>query len=64
MRRGLPGAEERIRYGMPALMLGGRYALHFAGWTHHVGIYPAPPMETQFEAELSLSASRRPLSRR
>lgn len=42
MRRALPGAEERIRYGMPAVVLGGRYALHFAGWKHHVGIYPVP----------------------
>ena len=31
MRRALPRAEERIRYGMPALRLGERRALHFAG---------------------------------
>ena len=43
LRRALPGAEERIRYGMPAFMLSDRYALHFAGWKHHVGLYPVAP---------------------
>ncbi len=28
IRAEVPGGEERIRYGMPAMMLGGRYALH------------------------------------
>ena len=37
----MPGAEERIRYGLPAVMLAGRYGLHFAGWKRHVGLYPA-----------------------
>ena len=23
-------------------MLGGRYALHFAGWKKHIGLYPVP----------------------
>ena len=44
LRRALPGAEERIRYDMPAFMLGDRYALHFAGWTKHVGLYPVSPL--------------------
>ena len=53
MRRALPEAEERIRYGMPAIMLGGRYALHLAGWKHHIGIYPVPPLAPELEAELA-----------
>ena len=53
LRRALPGAEERIRYGMPAVMLGGRYALHFAGWKHHIGLYPVSPMGPELEAELA-----------
>ena len=40
MRRGAPGSEEKIRYGMPALMFRDRYGLHFAGWKKHVGLYP------------------------
>ena len=36
----VPNPEEKIRYGIAAIMLGGRYALHFAGWKKHVGLYP------------------------
>jgi uncharacterized protein YdhG (YjbR/CyaY superfamily) len=36
----IPDAEERVRYDMPAIMLGGRYAIHFAAWKHHIGMYP------------------------
>jgi hypothetical protein len=28
----VPDGEEKIRYGIAAVMLGGRYAIHFAGW--------------------------------
>jgi len=52
LRRALPGAEERIRYGMPAFMLGGRYALHFAGWKHHVGLYPVGLLDAALESEV------------
>lgn len=38
----LPEAEERIRYGMPAVMLFDRYALHYAGRKQHIGPYPIP----------------------
>ena len=51
MRRALPGAEERIRYGMPAFMFEGRrYGVHFAGWKAHVGIYPVARLEPDLEA--------------
>jgi len=39
-----PDAEERMRYGIAAVMLGGRYALHYAGWKKHIGLYPVPPL--------------------
>lgn len=34
----VPQPEERMRYGIAAVMLGGRYALHFAGWRKHIGL--------------------------
>lgn len=40
--RGMPGATETIRYGMPAAMLAGRYGLHFAAWKRHAALYPVP----------------------
>lgn len=53
IRRALPGAEERIRYGMPAFMFPGRgYGLHFAGWKKHVGLYPVARLDPALEAEV------------
>ena len=52
LRRALPGVEERIRYGMPAFMLNDRYALHFGGWKHHVGLYPVGHLDPDLEAEI------------
>jgi uncharacterized protein YdhG (YjbR/CyaY superfamily) len=49
IHRGVPGAEEKIRYGMAAVMLGGRYAIHFAGWKKHVGLYPVPRFDGPLE---------------
>lgn len=53
IRAALPGAEERIRYGMPAIMLDDRHAIHFAGWKKHIGVYPVPALEASLEAEIA-----------
>jgi uncharacterized protein YdhG (YjbR/CyaY superfamily) len=45
--------EEKMRYGIAAVMLGGRYALHFAGWKKHIGLYPVPPLPGPLEAEIA-----------
>jgi uncharacterized protein YdhG (YjbR/CyaY superfamily) len=39
MRRALPGAEEAIKYGMPAYVVGGRAVASFAGWKTHYALY-------------------------
>ncbi len=49
----VPNATEKIRYGMPAVMLGGRYAIHFAGWKRHLGLYPVPTLPPELEAEIA-----------
>jgi uncharacterized protein YdhG (YjbR/CyaY superfamily) len=49
----LPDGEERIRYDIAAVMLGGRYALHFAGWKHHIGLYPVPAFDGDLESRLA-----------
>ncbi|MDR5698734.1 hypothetical protein, partial [Agromyces aerolatus] len=38
-----PDAEERIRYDLPAIMLGGRYAIHLARATSRRPRHPPPP---------------------
>ena len=53
IRAGAPDADEKVRYGMAAFMLGGRYAIHFAGWKQHVGLYPIPELDAGLEAEIA-----------
>lgn len=53
IRAALPGAEERVRYGMPAVMLDGRYAIHVAGWKRHVGIYPVARLPEPIEGQIA-----------
>jgi uncharacterized protein YdhG (YjbR/CyaY superfamily) len=50
---GVPNPEEKMRYGIAAVMLGGRYALHFAGWKKHVGLYPVPVAPEPLESEIA-----------
>jgi uncharacterized protein YdhG (YjbR/CyaY superfamily) len=45
--------QERVRYGIAAVMLDERGALHFAGWKHHIGIYPVHPLQPELEAEVA-----------
>ena len=51
--RGLPGATETIRYGMPAAMVGTRYGLHYAAWKRHAALYPVPLFEGDLETEVA-----------
>nr|WP_227027339.1 DUF1801 domain-containing protein [Corallococcus soli] len=39
MRRALPTAEEAIKYGMPAYLVGGRAVASFAGFKNHYALY-------------------------
>lgn len=49
----LPDAPEKIRYGMPALMLGGSRAIHFAAWKKHIGLYPVAAAPADLERDLA-----------
>ncbi len=52
IRRAAPGATERIAYGIPTFHLDGNL-VHFAGFAHHVGFYPAPSGIEAFRAQLA-----------
>lgn len=53
LHRAVPGGEERFRYGMPAVMLGGRYGLHFAAWKKHLGLYPVARLAAPLEERVA-----------
>lgn len=40
IREAAPGATERISYGMPTFDLHGHRLVYFAGYEHHIGLYP------------------------
>ena len=50
---GVPCGHQAVRYGMPAVMLGARYAIHVAGWKAHAGLYPVPDLGGELEAEVT-----------
>lgn len=53
IRRGAPGTEEAISYNMPTVRLNGHCLVFFAGWKHHVGLYPIPRVDEPLDGELS-----------
>jgi uncharacterized protein YdhG (YjbR/CyaY superfamily) len=48
----VPGAGEKISYQIPTITLGGRPLLYFAGWKHHISVYPAPAGDEALERRL------------
>ncbi len=52
IRNALPTADETISYGIPTFTLGGRYIVYFAGWKHHIAVYPVPTGDATFEREI------------
>jgi uncharacterized protein YdhG (YjbR/CyaY superfamily) len=48
----VPEAKEKISYGMPTFDLHGNL-VHFAGFAHHIGFYPAPSGIENFESRIA-----------
>jgi uncharacterized protein YdhG (YjbR/CyaY superfamily) len=38
----VPGAGEKISYGIPAVTIDGRTVVQYSGWKRHVAVYPVP----------------------
>jgi uncharacterized protein YdhG (YjbR/CyaY superfamily) len=47
-----PDATEAIAYGIPTFKLNGNL-VHFCGYKHHIGFYPAPSGIKKFQSELA-----------
>ncbi len=48
-----PDATETISYAIPTFDLLGKHLVHFAGFAHHVGLYPAPSGMEAFRDDLA-----------
>jgi uncharacterized protein YdhG (YjbR/CyaY superfamily) len=52
LRKAVPGAVEKISYGIPAYALSGN-VVYFAGYANYVGLYPAPTGNAAFEKAIA-----------
>jgi uncharacterized protein YdhG (YjbR/CyaY superfamily) len=53
IRKAAPTAGETISYQIPTITLEGTALLYFAGWKHHISLYPAPTGDGALEHELA-----------
>jgi uncharacterized protein YdhG (YjbR/CyaY superfamily) len=51
IKKAAPKAEEAIAYGIPTFKFHGNL-VHFGGFKHHIGFYPAPTGIEAFKKEL------------
>lgn len=49
----IPDAVECIKYLMPTFVFQSKNLIHFAAFTHHIGLYPGPEAISFYEKELS-----------
>jgi uncharacterized protein YdhG (YjbR/CyaY superfamily) len=53
IQQAAPSADESISYQIAAYKLNGKPVTYFGGWKHHIGLYPLPAGDDDFQAELS-----------
>ena len=49
----VPESGEMISYCIPTVALDGKYVVYFAGWAHHISVYPVPAGDAAFQAEIA-----------
>jgi uncharacterized protein YdhG (YjbR/CyaY superfamily) len=48
-----PEAGEKISYDIPTFTLNGKSLIYFAGWKHHISVYPIPTGDDAFNEKIS-----------
>lgn len=48
-----PNLEETISYAIPTFKHGGHSIIYFAGYKNHIGLYPVPTGNAEFEKDFS-----------
>lgn len=52
IEKAMPQAEQVISYGIPTFKLNGKSVIFFAGYEHHVSIYPIPKGPDAFQNKI------------
>jgi uncharacterized protein YdhG (YjbR/CyaY superfamily) len=54
IKKAAPKAEEAISYKIPTFNLKGQYLIYFAAYKKHIGLYPVPSGDEEFNEEISI----------
>ena len=49
----VPEAEETMSYAIPTFDLNGKHVVFFAGWKHHLSLYPLPAGDEAFQQAIA-----------
>lgn len=53
IRKATPEAVETMSYGIPTFDLHGKHLVFFAGWKHHISVYPLPAGDEAFQQRIA-----------
>ncbi len=53
IQKAAPEATETMSYGIPTFNLNGKHLVFFAGWKHHISLYPIPASDEAFQEKIS-----------
>ncbi|GAC1448144.1 MAG: DUF1801 domain-containing protein [Ktedonobacterales bacterium] len=53
IHRAAPDAVETMRYGIPTFSRNSKHLVFFAGWKHHIALYPIPAGDSAFQQAIA-----------
>jgi uncharacterized protein YdhG (YjbR/CyaY superfamily) len=53
IHKAAPDAVETMSYKIPTFDLNGKHLVFFAGWKHHISLYPIPAGDEAFQQQIS-----------
>lgn len=53
IHRAAPDAVETMSYGIPTFNRNSKHLVFFAGWKHHIALYPVPAGDSAFQQAIA-----------
>ncbi len=53
IHKAAPEAAETMSYAIPTFDLNGKHVVFFAGWKHHISLYPLPAGDEAFQQQVA-----------